>query len=76
MRKSRKERDQGRQEGGSSEGKVPCVPNQEFSFLVHEYWGSERPILIEVSAPAFFYEEAMCKGSSGNELLNAAKAVP
>ncbi len=24
----------------------------------------------------FFYEEAMCKGSSGNGLLNAAKAVP
>ncbi len=24
----------------------------------------------------FFYEVAMCKGSSGNRLLNAAKAVP
>jgi hypothetical protein len=24
----------------------------------------------------FFYEEAMCKGSSGNGLLNAVKAVP
>ncbi len=24
----------------------------------------------------FFYEEAMCEGSSGNGLLNAAKAVP
>jgi hypothetical protein len=23
-------------------------------FFVHEYWGSEKPILIEVSAPAFF----------------------
>jgi hypothetical protein len=23
-----------------------------------------------------FYEEAMCEGSSGNRLLNAAKAVP
>jgi hypothetical protein len=23
-----------------------------------------------------FYEEAMCEGSSGNGLLNAAKAVP
>jgi hypothetical protein len=46
-------------------------------FLVHEYLGSERPILIEVSAPAlFFYKEAMCKGSSGNGLLSAAKAVP
>jgi hypothetical protein len=24
----------------------------------------------------FFFEEAMCEGSSGNGLLNAAKAVP
>jgi hypothetical protein len=24
----------------------------------------------------FFYKEAMCEGSSGNGLLNAAKAVP
>ncbi len=31
VRKSRKEKkDQGRQEGGSSEGNVPCVPNQVF----------------------------------------------
>jgi hypothetical protein len=37
----RKEKDQGRREGGSSEGKVPCVLNQEFLFLVHEYRGSE-----------------------------------
>jgi hypothetical protein len=33
------------------EGKVPCVLNQEFLFLVHEYLGSERPVLFEVSAP-------------------------
>jgi hypothetical protein len=39
VRKSRRERDQGRQEGGSSEGNVPCVPNQEFIFLVHKDWG-------------------------------------
>ncbi len=32
-------------------GKVPCVLNQEFLFLVHKYLGSERPILFEVSAP-------------------------
>ena len=38
VRKSRKEKkDQGRQEGGSSEGNVPCVLNQEFLFFVHEY---------------------------------------
>ncbi len=39
--KKRKEKDQGRQEGGSSKGNVPCVLNQEFLFLAHEYWGSE-----------------------------------
>jgi hypothetical protein len=39
--KQRKEKDQGRQEGGSSKGNVPCVLNQEFLFLVHECWGSE-----------------------------------
>jgi hypothetical protein len=32
----------GRQEGGSSEGKVPCALHQEFPFfLVHEYLGLE-----------------------------------
>ncbi len=37
----------------------------------------ERPISIEVSAPAlFFYEEVMCEGSSRNGLLDTAKAVP
>jgi hypothetical protein len=42
VRKSRKEKkDQGRREGGSSEGNVPCVSNQEFIFLAQEYWGSE-----------------------------------
>ncbi len=77
VRKSRKERDQGRRKGGSSEGDVSFVPNQEFIFLVHEYWGSERPISIEVLAPVlFFYKEAMCKGSSGNGLLNTANAIP
>ena len=28
-----------KEEGGSSKGNVPCVPNQEFIFLVHEDWG-------------------------------------
>ena len=41
VRKSRKEKDQGRQEGGSSEGNVPWALNQEFLFLVHEYLGLE-----------------------------------
>jgi hypothetical protein len=39
--KKRKEKDQGRQEGGSSKGKVPCALNQEFLFFVHEYLGLE-----------------------------------
>ncbi len=53
-----------------------ACPQPRISFLVHEYLGSERPISIEVSAPALFlYEEAMCEGSSGNGLLYAAKAV-
>jgi hypothetical protein len=55
--------------------RVPSTKNSFFWFT--SIWVWERPILIEVSAPAlFFYEEAMCKGSSGNGLLNAAKAVP
>ncbi len=33
------------------EGKVPCVLNQEFVFLVHKYLVSERPVSFEVSAP-------------------------
>jgi hypothetical protein len=52
-------------------------PQPRISFLVHKYLGSERPISIEVLAPALFlYKEAMCEGSSGNGLLYAAKAVP
>ncbi len=39
--KKRKEKDQGRQEGGSSKGKVPCALHQEFLFFVHEYLGLE-----------------------------------
>ncbi len=44
-KKKRKEKDQGRQEGGSSKGKVPCALNQEFPFLVHEYLGFEAACL-------------------------------
>ncbi len=33
------------------EGKVPCVLNQEFLFLVPEYLGSERSVSFEVLAP-------------------------
>jgi hypothetical protein len=41
VRKLRKEKDQGRQEGGSSEGKVPCALHKEFLFFVYEYLGLE-----------------------------------
>ncbi len=40
-KKKRKEKDQGRQEGGSSKGKDPCAQHQEFLFFVHEYLGLE-----------------------------------
>ena len=64
-------------EGGSREGKVPCAPDQEILFLVHEYLGSERPVSFEYRLLRdFVYEEAMCEGSSGNGLPYAAKAVP
>ncbi len=64
--KKRKEKDQGRQEGGSSKGKVPCALNQEFLFFwFTSIWVWKQPVSVEVSAPALlFYEEAMCKGSS------------
>jgi hypothetical protein len=40
-KKKRKEKDQGRQEGGSSEGKVPMPYTKNSFFLVHEYLGLE-----------------------------------
>jgi hypothetical protein len=45
----RTEKDQGRQEGGSSEGNVPCVLNQEFLFI--SIGVQKRPVLVEVLAP-------------------------
>ena len=57
-------------EGGSREGKVPCAPDQEVLFLVHEYLGSERPISFEYwLLRDLVYEEAMCKGSSETDYL-------
>ncbi len=43
----RKEKDQGRQEGGSSEGNVPCVPNQEFIFFGSRVLGIRNACLSE-----------------------------
>ena len=42
----RRGKDQGRQEGGSRKGKVPCALNQEFLFLVHKYLGLEAACLV------------------------------
>jgi hypothetical protein len=74
VRKTRKEKDHGRQEGGYSEGKVPCALHQEFLFLVHEYLGLEA---ARLSRSIGSYETwCMREGSSGNGLPYAAKAVP
>ncbi len=40
-KKNRKEKDQGRQEGGFSKGKSPCALHQELLILVHKYLGLE-----------------------------------
>ncbi len=59
------------------EGKVLCVLNQEFLFLVHEYLGLEAARRLKYRLLRdLVYEEAMCKGSSGNGLPYAARAVP
>jgi hypothetical protein len=52
------------------EGKVPCVLNREFLFLVHEYLGFERPVSLKYRLLRdLVYEEAMCEGSSGTDYL-------
>ena len=51
VRKKRKEKDQGRREGGSAEARFRVSSTKKFLFLVHEYLGSERPVSFEVSAP-------------------------
>ncbi len=59
------------------EGKVPVSSTKKFLFLVHEYMGFERPISLKNRLLRdLVYEEAMCKGSSGNGLPYAAKAAP
>ncbi len=59
-------------------GNVPCALHQEFLFFGSRVFGFR-------SGPSWLtywllrdqlYEEAMCKGSTGNGLLNTAKAVP
>ncbi len=68
MRKSGRERKE------TKEGKKVAPAKATFRVVSQTknsfFWFTsigERPISIEVSAPAlFFYEEAMCEGSSGN----------
>ena len=73
----RREEDSRRREGGSAEERFRVSSTKKFLFLVNEYLGSERPVSFEYRLLRdLVYEEAMCKGSSGNGLLNAAKAVP
>ncbi len=77
-KKKRKEKDQGRQEGGSSEGKVPCALHQEFLFFGSQVFGLRSGLswLKYRLLRDLVYKEAMCEGSSENGLLYAAKAVP
>jgi hypothetical protein len=72
-----KEKDQGRREGGSREGKVPCALNQEFLFWFTIIWVLRDPSWFKYRLLwDLVYKEAMCEGSSGNGLPYAAKAVP
>ena len=62
---------------GLHEGKVPCVLNQDFFFGSRVFgFGSSPSHLKYRLLRDLVYEEAMCKGSSGNGLPYAAKAVP
>ncbi len=64
-------------EGGSREGKVPFVLNQEFLFWFTSIWVLRDPSHLKYwLLRDLIYEEAMCEGSSGNGLLYAARAVP
>ncbi len=55
VRKSRKEKDQGRQEGGSSEGKVPCALNQKFLFFGSRvFWFRSSPSWLKYQLLHFF----------------------
>ncbi len=59
------------------EGKVPCALNQDFFFGSRVFgFGSGTSRLKYRLLRDLVYKEAMCKGSSGNGLPYAAKAVP
>jgi hypothetical protein len=73
----RKEKDQGRREGGSAKARfrVSSTKNSFFGSLVLGF-GSGPSRLKYRLLQDLVYEEAMCEGSSGNRLPYAAKAVP
>ncbi len=50
VRKKIKEKDQGRREGGSREGKVPCVHNQEFLFWFTSIWVLRDPSHLNIGS--------------------------
>jgi hypothetical protein len=70
VKKKRKEKNQGRREGGSSEGKVPCALHQEFLFFGSRVFGfGSGSSRLKYRLLRFFYEEAICKGSSETDYL-------
>ncbi len=76
MRKS-KEIDQGRREGGSAKARFRVSSTKNFFFGSRVFgFGSGPSCLKYWLQRDLVYEEAMCKGSSGNGLPYAAKAVP
>jgi hypothetical protein len=46
VRKKRKEKDQGRQEGGSTKARFRVSSTKKFLFLVHKYLGLEAARLV------------------------------
>ena len=76
-KKGTSEEDTRRREGGSAKERFRVSSTKKFLFLVNEYLGSERPVSFEYRLLRdLVYEEAMCKGSSGNGLPYTARAVP
>jgi hypothetical protein len=75
-KKKRKETDQRRWEGGSSEGKVLCALHQEFLFLVHQYLGLEAARLGWSISSYETWSTRKPYAKEVNGLLYAAKAVP
>ncbi len=76
MRRFKKKKETGRQEGGSAKARFRVSLTKNFIFGSRVF-GFERPVSCEYRLLRdLVYEEAMCEGSSGNGLPYAAKAVP